>query len=278
MKTVGFIDYFLHEWHADNYPAWIREQSGGRYEVKYAYAAVPPPAGNPVSNEEWAAAQGITLVASLEELIEKSDCIVVLSPDNCEMHYTLSHQALCSGKPVYVDKTFAPTKVEAEKIFAVAEAHGTPCYSSSALRFSSRYAAVDTTDLNAIISLGANSPEIYLIHQLEPVMMLLGYDVEKVMYTGTGAAHVYTLHYGDGRTAVLTLLAGEYGFTLHLNHGTFNETVQADDDFFRAFIDALIRFFDTGEIPVSHAQTVAIMAVRQACLEAMAVPECWHIV
>ena len=24
MKTIGFIDYYLDEWHANNYPAWIR--------------------------------------------------------------------------------------------------------------------------------------------------------------------------------------------------------------------------------------------------------------
>ena len=25
MKKIGFIDFYLDEWHANNYPAWIRE-------------------------------------------------------------------------------------------------------------------------------------------------------------------------------------------------------------------------------------------------------------
>lgn len=28
MKKIGFIDYFLDEWHANNYPDWIRETAG----------------------------------------------------------------------------------------------------------------------------------------------------------------------------------------------------------------------------------------------------------
>ena len=35
---VGFIDYFLDEWHANNYPEWIKDMSNGRYEVAYAWA------------------------------------------------------------------------------------------------------------------------------------------------------------------------------------------------------------------------------------------------
>lgn len=39
MKTIGFIDYYLSEWHANNYPAWIRQASeslGLDLAVRYA--------------------------------------------------------------------------------------------------------------------------------------------------------------------------------------------------------------------------------------------------
>lgn len=38
MKTVGIIDYYINEWHADNYPAWLEEANrelGTDYQVKY---------------------------------------------------------------------------------------------------------------------------------------------------------------------------------------------------------------------------------------------------
>ena len=39
MKTIGFIDYYVSEWHANHYPIWIRElasKTGREYTVKYA--------------------------------------------------------------------------------------------------------------------------------------------------------------------------------------------------------------------------------------------------
>ena len=92
MRKIGFIDYYLDEWHANNYPAWIKEHSSGEQVVAYAYAYREPPFAG-MSSAEWAKKQGVELVPTIDALIEKSDCIVVLSPDNSEMHYE-NHQAL----------------------------------------------------------------------------------------------------------------------------------------------------------------------------------------
>ncbi len=46
-------------------------------------------------------------------------------------------------------------------------------------------------------------------------------------------------------------------------------------DFFALFIKAMLRFFDTGEVPVSHEQTVDVMAVRTAAIEACNTPFEW---
>lgn len=35
MKKIGFIDYYLSEWHANNYPAWIKEINP-EFEIAYA--------------------------------------------------------------------------------------------------------------------------------------------------------------------------------------------------------------------------------------------------
>ena len=32
MKTIGFIDYYLSEWHANNYPNWIKQACEGMDE------------------------------------------------------------------------------------------------------------------------------------------------------------------------------------------------------------------------------------------------------
>ena len=56
MKTVGFIDYFLHEWHANEYPAMIaayNEKNGTDYQVKYAWAEIDSPNEGARTTDEW---------------------------------------------------------------------------------------------------------------------------------------------------------------------------------------------------------------------------------
>ena len=76
MKKIGFIDYYISEWHADNYPAWIKaasERLGLDYEVKYAYAKrdISPVSG--LSTDEWCEKFGVEKCDTIEEITEKSD-------------------------------------------------------------------------------------------------------------------------------------------------------------------------------------------------------------
>lgn len=49
---VEFIDYYLDEWHANNYPAMLKEHSNGALEVTCAYGMIPSPITGKTS-EEW---------------------------------------------------------------------------------------------------------------------------------------------------------------------------------------------------------------------------------
>ena len=49
---LGFIDYYLDEWHANNYPARLRELSGGEIEVAYAFAEIDSPLGG-LTTDQW---------------------------------------------------------------------------------------------------------------------------------------------------------------------------------------------------------------------------------
>ena len=114
MKKIGFIDYYLDEWHANNYPDMIKKAYPGEFEVSYAFGLIDSPKGG-MTNRSWAEKNGITLCESIEELVEKRDYLIVLSPDNSEMHEELCKIPLKSGKNTFVDKTFAPTREIAER-------------------------------------------------------------------------------------------------------------------------------------------------------------------
>ena len=139
---VGFIDDYLDNWHANNYPKLIDECSDGRYTVACAYGRADTPYGG-MTNREWSEKTGIPLIESPEEVIAGCDVLMVLAPNSPETHPEIADAALRSGKPVYVDKTFAADGKTARKLFGIADAHGTPCWSSSALRFPTELSGID---------------------------------------------------------------------------------------------------------------------------------------
>lgn len=274
MKKVGFIDYYLDEWHANHYPDWIRNASDGEMEVAYAYGMIASPHSG-MTSSQWCQQYGITHCQTMEELVEKSDYLVVLSPDNCEMHEQLCRIPLASGKPTYVDKTFAPDLETAKRIFDMAQAGKTPCYSTSALRFASEYDNVNTAQITAINCWGPNGYEIYSIHQLEPLMMLMGTPAEKVMYVDTEDWYQLVIAFKDGRKGSISGYRTGSPFLMNISGKECSQVIQVESDFFQDFIVHLVSFFRTGIPEVSREDTLRIMAVRGAGLKAQSCPGQW---
>jgi hypothetical protein len=269
MKKVGFIDYYLDEWHANKYPAWIKEKSDGEFEVKYAYAAIEKEGKR--SNRQWAEEMGVELLDSIEALVEKSDCIVVLAPDDPQMHYDLAKEALESGKPVFIDKTFSLHQEEAAKIFALAEQYHSPCFSTSALRFSKALRQFDKSGIANVVGVGvAIGAENYLIHQLEPLAVLMGMDVEKVLYQGDGENCRWDLVYRDGRTAVINFIKdwATYAFQIKREGVKGATLLEINDFFWEGLIEAMLEMFRTGTVAVDHKETLGIIHVLEGCLTA----------
>ncbi len=269
---IGFIDYYLDEWHANNYPKLISDATDGRLQVTLAYGHIDSPIGGRTT-DQWCRDMGIPRAETIDEVCEKCDAIIVLSPDNCEMHEELCQKPLRTGKRVYVDKTFAPDYETAKRIFDIAEKSNTPCYSTSALRYATEYQNIGEVD--AIASWGPYSFDTYSIHQLEPVMMLIHAKPQSVCFVP--GVHGYTLliRFEDGRTATIN------GFDMHspfmMNIALKDKccVVKVQSDYFGGFIKNLTRFFETGEGAVPHEETLRIMAVRGAGLKAAQKPGQW---
>jgi hypothetical protein len=176
MKKIGFVDYYVSEWHANNYPAWIAEEcakAGLDYALSYVWAEreISPVDGR--STAEWCREFGAEPCATLEELCEKSDVIVLLAPSNPEKHLPYAKTVLSYGKPTYIDKTFAPSLSEAKEIFALAEQYGTPFFSSSALRYEKGLDATEDCRHITVFQSGSSCNE-YVIHAIEMVVKTLG--------------------------------------------------------------------------------------------------------
>lgn len=274
MLKVGFIDYYLDEWHANHYPQYIKEASGGKYEVSFAYGKIDSPIGG-MTNKEWSEKYGIPLLNSIEEVVEKSDRIIVLSPDNPEMHEELCRIPLASGKLVYVDKTFAPDRQAAERIAAHAEKHHTKWFSSSALRFSTELEEIDKASVHRIYSEGPGTYDMYSIHQIEPIVCLMESRAKEVMFIGEKDHPSMLIRFEDGRIAEMHQSGGLPFRIVADNAENKSKICEIQSDYFMLFIEALVQFFDTGIVPVPNTQTIDVIAIREAGIKAMQTPFCW---
>ncbi len=275
MIKIGFIDYFLNNYHAKNYPAWIREYSGGDMEVSCAWASAECPNEGGMTNAEWSETYGIPLLDSPEAVIEACDCIMVLSPSHPKEHEALSQAALRSGKRVYVDKAFAPDVEAAKRMFRLAEEFGTPCCSSSSLAFISAYEQIDRDKLQILSSKGAGSFEVYTIHQFEPVVAIMGGQPKRVMSTGAGLHPAFMIEFADGRIAK-TEQFSTADFTMYAGYPDgSSDFVVAEPDIFKGFILRVIEYFKTGRLVAEREQTLAVIALLDAAKEALQNPFNW---
>ncbi len=277
MMKIGFIDYFIDEWHANNYPKWIRQSSlADRFEIALAWQETQPEGKKSLA--EWCKVHGVKPAASLEQVVAESDALIVLSPDNPERHEELCDLPLRSGKPVYVDKTFAPDLATGQRLFAKAEQHGTPMYSTSALRNVENLAKVLAelagTRIDFAATRGPGTWGNYAVHQIEPLVMLLGTGACRVMHVGNDQAAALVIDYPDGRRGNV-LQTPELPF--HISAQAGDKTFSLDDmgDFFPRFMEAMLRFFETKEAPVPKAQTLEIMALLEAGGKALKVRDTW---
>jgi len=274
MKSIGLIGYFLDEWHAEHYPEWIEQATNGRMKVNYAFGLVDSETG--MTNKMWSDKKKIQLLNSIEQLVELSDYLLVLAPDHPEHHEKLAALPLQSGKPTFVDKTLALERAAAIQMFELADQHGTPLYSSSALRFAREYANADRIGIETITSLGPGKYDNYAIHQIEPIVSLMGTEARRVMFVGTPGYPSLLIEFTGGRQAMINHFGWECPFLLAVNHRSGDSAIlKPESDYFAEFIRNFTQFFESGKPTVSREETLAIITLIEYGLKALKKPFQW---
>ena len=245
---IGFIDYYLDEWHANNLPTWIREETKGDITVAYAYGKIDSPVEGGKTNAEWAEKQGVELLDSIEDVVEKSDALVVLAPNFPELHEELCDLALRSGKPTYVDKTFAPDAESAARMIRKAMEHNTPMFSSSALRFAPEVQPIDRSQIRMISMRGPGPYGMYSIHQIEPIVSLMGAEPEQVMFIGAPDQPGLVIRFSGNRWATAQHFDWECPFNLSVNYADGKASAYVTEC--TEFFPHLLRSWLTFSVPV----------------------------
>lgn len=270
MKKIGFVDYYISEWHANNYPAWFKEANeklGLDYEVAYFWAEKDISPVDNVSSKEWEEKMGIKQVDTIEELCKKSDVIVVLAPSNPEKHLEYAEKVLPYAKRTYIDKTFAPDLETTLKIFDIAEEYGTPFFTTSALRYAEELK--EFTDVkNLVITGGGRLFEEYLIHNAEMAVALLKDRIVKVKTEKMGKQYFCRAVTEKGSEIGIVFSQGlGYSITAENSKG---ELLHKDvtSSFFLNLISDMLKFFEDGKTPFDTKETIEVMRLRAGLIAA----------
>ena len=268
MKKIGFVDYFISEWHANNYPAWIERiaaEMGADYKVAYAWAELEVSPTDGVSTSEWCEKFDAEKCETIDELCLKSDVIVILSPSNPETHLRYAEAVLKYGKRTYIDKTFAPDAETASAIFALGEKYNAPFFSTSALRYATELDAVDEPDSMLVTGGGSNLPE-YFIHLGEMTVKKMG-AIRSVKASRNGSQWLIRAKTAAGKDATM-IYGSAMPYNAYMTKDGKETWKSIKSPFFDGLISDMLRFFETGETSFDPVETLEISKLRDAVLKA----------
>ena len=286
MLKIGFADYYLENWHCSNYPDFMRQViKDGGYDaaVTCAYGMHDSPDGT--TSAEWCERHGLAECGSMEELIASVDAIMVIAADDSRTHEEVSRLPLMSGKPCFVDKTFACDLAAAKRMVSLAERHGTPVFSSSALRYCSdiiKYKADFPGRPVFVSTVGPHSLDRYAVHQLDPIEALMGSGIKRIKAFSAGdAVTQMILDYGSGRFASFTQTPqpyAEFNFMATQDGCGMNgrRLKSIDSDYYPNLMRAILDFFMTRISPVDIRETLEIVAVIETARKARLDPDVWY--
>ncbi|MBQ9977428.1 MAG: hypothetical protein IJP21_02400 [Clostridia bacterium] len=279
MKKIGFVDYYISEWHANNYPKWIKaasEEAGYDFEVAYAWAQeyVSPVDGR--NTDEWCEAMGITRCQTVEELCEKSDYIVVLAPSNPEKHLELAKMVFPCGKTTYMDKSFADTTENAKEIFALAEKYGVNFFSTSALRYATELDEIGACSSMSTLGSGG-SVEEYIIHQAEMLVKKVGVGAKQIKAQRINEKEfTFTIKYDDNRRASMHFAsAAPFCVMPYEASSTKMSFKQIKSDYFLGLIKDILRFFETGKTSFDVAEILEVNRIMVGAIKSKGQPDTW---
>lgn len=264
---VGFVDYSLANFHANKFIDLLRgDLQHHGVEVVCAYGMIEE------ASKAWAAEKGVAWADSPEAVTEQVDAVLLLAPDNSEVHLELAERVFPAGKPTYVDKTFADSIAMAKQMIALAEKHGTPVFSSSALRYTPALVEFQASEAAAnLLDVAGQGPAEWLrygVHTVEPLVTLLGPDVKRLRTAGNGDLVRVELEWNNGRTGQATVNGyGGVNFGLRATTKGGSQWLDLNDGrFYNGLMENMIEFFKTGHSPVPLAETLMVITILEKAL------------
>ena len=215
---------------------------------------------------------GVEIVPSIEELIKRVDCVLLETNDG-RPHLAQVLPALKAGKPTFIDKPIAGSLTDAVAIFEASKKYKTPVFSSSSLRFAKTTQAVRGGSIGQInfcetsspASIEKTHPDLfwYGIHGVESLFTVMGTGCDSVQRT-TDSDKIKVIGKWQGERTGQFLEGKTYSGTAKGDKG---EASVGNYEGYEPLVVEIVKFFRTGEPPVSAEETLEIYAFMEAADE-----------
>lgn len=250
-------------------------------EVVAAYPKGSPDIESSVSRvpkyTEQIKEMGVEIVDSIPKLLERVDAVLLETNDG-RPHLEQAIPVFKAGKRVFVDKPVAGSLVDAVALYKASDHFGTPMFTSSSLRYTEGAKRIDEGAIGDVIGCDAYSPcptepthpDLYWygIHGVETLFTVMGPGCESVVRSSSEITDVVVGTWEDGRIGTFRgrrgpdgKYKGGYGGTAF---GTKGVMQIGSFSGYTPLLDEIIKFFQTGEPPVSAEESLRIYAFMQA--------------
>ncbi len=219
----------------------------------------------------------VEILTEVSGLGGKVDAILLENVDG-RTHLALAKQAFALHKPMFIDKPLASTLEDARQIEKLAAEAKVAWFSASSLRFGELVASAKLPNTVGVTVWGPGPVEEhheldlswYGIHPVEMLYALMGPGCETVTRTtgGTEAAgtDVINCRWKDGRVGSVRVLRPNGGYGA-VSFGP-KEVKQGRTDVapfsYVLLLKQITKFFETGVVPVSNAETMETIAFMDA--------------
>ncbi len=220
---------------------------------------------------------GVEIVESIPALLQKVDVVLLESVDG-RPHLAQARPVLEAHKPVFIDKPVAASLADTIQIFDLAEKTGTPCFSSSSLRFSPSIMGLrNSAEVGKVVGCAAYGP--CPLEEHHPDLFWYGIHGVESLFTvmGTGCDSVTRVHTEGTDLAVGTWKDGRIGTFRGIRQGKSDYGVLAFGSAgivdghgyggYEPLVVEICKFFRTGRPPVPAAETIELVAFMQAADE-----------
>jgi predicted dehydrogenase len=263
-KRIGFVDLNLDNYHANVFLQALRGPLASR-----GFTVAGATGMKTAESRAWAEKNRIPFFERDADLNAAVDFFMVLAPSNPEVHLDLCRRVLPLRKPTYVDKTFAPNHDIARQIFALADEHGTPTQTSSALRYTNVQEEVQRAGAKVehmITWGGGGSFDEYAIHPLELLVSVMGHDATGLMRRGTSERAQLLVEFAGGRTGVVNVFP-KTTTPFAANFTTEKATRHVEVDVPKIFVNnqsAILDFFAAARPNIDRRESLTIMRLLDA--------------